>query len=93
MRVIRYALAASAIAIAPLAAAQQISIATGGTGGTYYPYGGGLAELINKYLAGYNAVAEGAIRTRDPRLRRLILSLTDDLSLQENLPVKIILNQ
>lgn len=58
MRVIRYALAASAIAIAPLAAAQQISIATGGTGGTYYPYGGGLAELINKYLAGYNAVAE-----------------------------------
>jgi len=58
MRVIRYALAASAIAIAPLAAAQQVSIATGGTGGTYYPYGGGLAELINKHLEGYNAVAE-----------------------------------
>ena len=58
MRAIRYALAASAIAIAPLAAAQQVSIATGGTGGTYYPYGGGLAELINKHLEGYNAVAE-----------------------------------
>jgi TRAP transporter TAXI family solute receptor len=58
MRVIRYALAATAIAVAPLAAAQQVSIATGGTGGTYYPYGGGLAELINKHLEGYRAVAE-----------------------------------
>lgn len=59
MRVIRYALAAAAIAVAPLAgAAQQLSIATGGTGGTYYPYGGGLAELINKHLDGYDAVAE-----------------------------------
>lgn len=59
MRVIRYALAATAIAVAPLAAAdQQLSIATGGTGGTYYPYGGGLAELINKHLDGYDAVAE-----------------------------------
>ncbi|MGO2131309.1 MAG: TAXI family TRAP transporter solute-binding subunit [Halomonas sp.] len=59
MQVIRYALAATAIAVAPLAAAeQQLSIATGGTGGTYYPYGGGLAELINKHLDGYDAVAE-----------------------------------
>ena len=38
-------------------------------------------------------MVDGRIRTCDPRLRRLILSLTDDLSLQENLPVKIILNQ
>lgn len=59
MRTIRYALAATAIAAAPLAGAdQQLSIATGGTGGTYYPYGGGLAELINKHLDGYDAVAE-----------------------------------
>ncbi|HSH49025.1 MAG TPA: TAXI family TRAP transporter solute-binding subunit [Halomonas sp.] len=59
MRVIRYALAAAAIAVAPLAGAeQQLSIATGGTGGTYYPYGGGLAELINRHLDGYDAVAE-----------------------------------
>lgn len=59
MQVIRYALAATAIAVAPLAAAeQQLSIATGGTGGTYYPYGGGLAELINQHLDGYDAVAE-----------------------------------
>ncbi|WP_017430903.1 TAXI family TRAP transporter solute-binding subunit [Vreelandella jeotgali] len=59
MRVLPYALAATAIMTAPLAGAdQQLSIATGGTGGTYYPYGGGLAELINKHLDGYEAVAE-----------------------------------
>ncbi len=36
----------------------NLSIATGGTGGVYYPYGGGLAEVINQYVEGYNAVAE-----------------------------------
>ena len=36
----------------------NISVATGGTGGVYYPYGGGLAELINKHVEGYSAVAE-----------------------------------
>ncbi|MEX2541881.1 MAG: TAXI family TRAP transporter solute-binding subunit [Trueperaceae bacterium] len=36
----------------------QISISTGGTGGVYYPVGGGYAELINKYVDGYTAVAE-----------------------------------
>lgn len=53
-------LCASALALmAPLAAAQnQLSIATGGTGGVYYPLGGGIAELINKHIAGYKAVAE-----------------------------------
>ncbi|WP_304525047.1 TAXI family TRAP transporter solute-binding subunit [Halomonas sp. I5-271120] len=58
MRVLKYALAASLIAASSSAMAQQISIATGGTGGTYYPYGGGLAELINNQLDGYEAVAE-----------------------------------
>lgn len=43
----------------PLATAQQqLSISTGGTGGVYYPYGGGLAELIGKYVDGHAAVAE-----------------------------------
>tara|TARA_R110002049_G_scaffold10370_6_gene51123 strand:- start:1176 stop:2135 length:960 start_codon:yes stop_codon:yes gene_type:complete len=53
-------LGACALALlAPLAAAQQqLSIATGGTGGTYYPLGGGIAELINKYIDGHKAVAE-----------------------------------
>lgn len=36
----------------------NLSIATGGTGGTYYPLGGGLAELISTELDGYKAVAE-----------------------------------
>lgn len=35
-----------------------MSIATGGTGGVYYPYGGGLAELINRHVEGTRAVAE-----------------------------------
>lgn len=39
-------------------AQQQLSIATGGTGGVYYPIGGGLAELINRHVDGHGAVAE-----------------------------------
>ncbi|MFW6346085.1 MAG: TAXI family TRAP transporter solute-binding subunit [Halomonas sp.] len=58
MKVMKYAVAASLIATAPLAVAQQLSIATGGTGGTYYPLGGGLAELINNHIDGTSAVAE-----------------------------------
>ncbi|MFC2990587.1 MULTISPECIES: TAXI family TRAP transporter solute-binding subunit [Halomonas] len=58
MQAIKYAVAASLIATAPLAAAQQLSIATGGTGGTYYPLGGGLAEMINNHIEGASAVAE-----------------------------------
>ncbi len=59
MRALKYALAASLLVAAPAAVAQQqLSIATGGTGGTYYPYGGGLAELIKEHIDGYDAVAE-----------------------------------
>lgn len=36
----------------------MISIGTGGTSGTYYPVGGGLAELINKKVEGMYATAE-----------------------------------
>ena len=36
----------------------NLSIATGGTGGVYYPTGGAYAELINNHLEGYTAVAE-----------------------------------
>ncbi len=43
---------------APAAAQQQLSIATGGTGGTYYPVGGGLAEIVNNHVEGYSATAE-----------------------------------
>ena len=45
--------------IAPGVAAQErMSIATGGTGGVYYPYGGGLAELLSDELDGYDFTAE-----------------------------------
>ena len=35
-----------------------ISIGTGGTGGIYYPYGGGVAEIWTRYVKGVRAVAE-----------------------------------
>ena len=58
MQMLKYVATATLLATAPLAAAQQLSIATGGTGGTYYPYGGGLAELIGNHIEGAEAVAE-----------------------------------
>jgi hypothetical protein len=37
---------------------KNLSISTGGTGGVYYPLGGGLANLITKYLPQFAATAE-----------------------------------
>jgi TRAP transporter TAXI family solute receptor len=37
---------------------QRLSIATGGTGGVYFVYGGGLAEQITQNLEGFEATAE-----------------------------------
>src|SRR5688572_32489869 len=36
----------------------RLSIATGGTGGVYYPYGGGLAKVIGDNVPGAQATAE-----------------------------------
>jgi TRAP transporter TAXI family solute receptor len=36
----------------------RISIGTGGTGGVYYPLGGGLAAILSKYVPGVEATAE-----------------------------------
>ncbi len=53
------AIAASTLLFAtPVMAQTPLSIATGGTGGVYYPMGGGLAEIINKKVDGYSATAE-----------------------------------
>ncbi len=44
-----------------MAQAQQkatISIGTGGTGGVYYPLGGGLANVLTKSIPGLQATAE-----------------------------------
>ncbi|WP_338050715.1 TAXI family TRAP transporter solute-binding subunit [Ramlibacter algicola] len=38
--------------------AQNISVATGGTGGVYYPMGGGIAAVLSKYVPGMQATAE-----------------------------------
>jgi TRAP transporter TAXI family solute receptor len=38
--------------------AQNISIATGGTGGVYYPLGGGMAAILSKHVPGMQATAE-----------------------------------
>src|SRR5258708_15218426 len=36
----------------------NLSIVTGGTGGVYYPLGGGLANMLGKYNPGWSATAE-----------------------------------
>jgi uncharacterized protein len=54
------ALAVSAAVIAGVAFAQQglnIAIATGGTGGVYYPLGGGMANVLSKHVPGMQASA------------------------------------
>ena len=56
MQLIIRALALFAFAAA--AHAQNISIATGGTGGVYYPLGGGMAAVLSKYVQGMQATAE-----------------------------------
>ncbi len=46
------------IALAGAVQAQNLSIATGGTGGVYFPMGGGLAALLSKKVPGMTATAE-----------------------------------
>ncbi len=60
-RILVSALVAAGLALAGGAVAQgqrNLSIVTGGTGGVYYPLGGGLANLLTKYVPGYQATAE-----------------------------------
>ncbi len=49
---------AASVASPVLAKTTFISVGTGGTGGIYYPYGGGVAEIWSKYVKGVKAVAE-----------------------------------
>jgi len=52
-------LCCAAFATAAGAAEQvNISIGTGGTGGVYYPLGGGIANVLSKYVPGMQATAE-----------------------------------
>src|SRR5258706_3597085 len=45
-------------ALALTAQAQNLSVATGGTGGGYYPLRGGPAAGLSKYVQGMQATAE-----------------------------------
>ena len=48
-----------AFLVSGLVAAQvPLSIATGGTGGVYYPVGGGYAQVIDQFVEGYTATVE-----------------------------------
>jgi TRAP transporter TAXI family solute receptor len=59
MRRLISALSLSVLLAVPVVQAQQtLSIATGGTGGVYYPIGGGLGEMIGRHIPGYTGVAE-----------------------------------
>jgi TRAP transporter TAXI family solute receptor len=55
--IVRFA-GALLLALAGAAQAQNLSIATGGTGGVYYPLGGGMAAVLSKYVPGMQATAE-----------------------------------
>ncbi len=54
----KLALFLASLALSLSASAQNISIATGGTGGVYYPMGGGMAALLSKHVPGMQATAE-----------------------------------
>lgn len=58
MKLIQSLLMSVAVAFTGLVHAQNYSIATGGTGGVYYPMGGGLAAVLSKKVPGMAATAE-----------------------------------
>jgi hypothetical protein len=61
MRLLAPAALAATLALSGGAFAQEkysLSIATGGTGGVYYPLGGGLANVLSKYVPGMQVTAE-----------------------------------
>jgi TRAP transporter TAXI family solute receptor len=57
-RLMRIGVAVAAMAFAAVSLAQNLSIGTGGTGGVYYPMGGGLAAILSKHVPGMQATAE-----------------------------------
>jgi hypothetical protein len=61
VRLAAVAVAAAAFGLSLPALGQQqnrISITTGGTGGVYYPMGGGMANILSKHVPGLSATAE-----------------------------------
>ena len=61
MKVLASVTLGAVLAVTGAAQAQEkysLSIATGGTGGVYYPLGGGMANILSKYVPGLQATAE-----------------------------------
>jgi uncharacterized protein len=61
MRSVASAVLAAGLVLSSVAIAQekvQLSIGTGGTGGVYYPLGGGIANVLSKTVPGLSATAE-----------------------------------
>jgi uncharacterized protein len=61
MRSATSALLGALLVVSGSAVAQQkiqLSIGTGGTGGVYYPLGGGMANVLSKHVPGMSATAE-----------------------------------
>jgi len=63
---------------APVRAQDRLSVATGGTGGVYYPYGGALANVISETVEGVEVTAEVTAASVDNML--LIESQDADLA-------------
>jgi len=58
LRILALALVATAATVALAQPKVNIAVATGPTGGVYYPLGGGIANVLSKYVPGYAANAE-----------------------------------
>jgi TRAP transporter TAXI family solute receptor len=57
-RTMKFLIAVFTLLAALPAQAQNLTIATGGTGGVYYPLGGGMAAVLSKYVPGMQATAQ-----------------------------------
>jgi TRAP transporter TAXI family solute receptor len=79
LRLTVIAVVATLLIAAPGAGAQdRLSIATGGTGGVYFPYGGGMANVLSENLDGVEVTAEETAASVDNML--LIESGDSDLA-------------
>jgi len=54
----RFVMLVAVAAFGTVFAQQTLSIATGGTGGVYYPVGGGYAQIIDQFVDGYSGTVE-----------------------------------
>ncbi len=55
---IAFVVAGLAVGGSVAAGKQRLSVATGGTGGVYFPYGGGLARVLTQRVPGFQVTAE-----------------------------------